>query len=254
MEQCPKEYLEFAHRLADAAGDIQRRYFRQAVEIELKPDASPVTQVDRETERVLRELIEQRYPDHGILGEEYPSVREDAEFIWVLDPLDGTKSFLAGMPVFGILIGLACASEFVLGVIDQPILRDRWLGADGHGTMFNGKPVHTRQCSALSDAVVFLGKPYNADIAKLHPRVKWARYGGDCYGYGLLACGFVDGVVDADLDDHDFAALEPVVRNAGGAVTDWQGQALRLGSGDEVIAVGDPRLLEPVLNHLGKKS
>lgn len=254
MQQCPKEYIEFAHCLADAAGEIQRRHFRQPVEIELKPDASPVTQVDKETERVLRDLIDQSYPGHGILGEEYPPVREGAEFIWVLDPLDGTKSFLAGMPVFGILIGLACGGEFVLGVIDQPILRDRWLGANGHGTVFNELRVHTRQCSALSEAIVFFGKPYDAKIAGLHPRVKWARYGGDCYGYGLLASGFVDGVVDAGLDDHDFVALEPVVRNAGGAVTDWQGQALKLGSGGEVIATGDPRLLEQVLKHFGKLS
>ena len=254
MQQCPKEYVEFAHRLADAAGAIQRRHFRQPVEVEFKSDASPVTQVDRETERALRELIEQRYPDHGILGEEYPPVREGGEFTWVLDPLDGTKSFLAGMPVFGILIGLARAGEFVLGVIDQPILRDRWLGADGHGTIFNGVRVHTRQCAALADAIVFLGKPYDAKIAGLRPHVKWARYGGDCYGYGLLAAGFVDMVVDAGLDDHDFAALEPVVRNAGGAVTDWQGQALKLGASGQVVAAGDPQLLEQVFQRFGRLS
>jgi inositol-phosphate phosphatase/L-galactose 1-phosphate phosphatase/histidinol-phosphatase len=254
MEHCPKEYVEFAHRLADAAGEIQRRHFRQPVEVMLKPDGSPVTQVDKETERVLRELIERSYPDHGILGEEYPPMRAGAEFTWVLDPLDGTKSFLAGMPVFGILIGLAHAGEFVLGVIDQPILRDRWLGADGRGTIFNGARVHTRQCAALADAIVFLGKPYDAKIARLRPEVKWARYGGDCYGYGLLASGFVDGVVDAGLNDHDFVALEPVVRNAGGAVTDWQGQALKLGSSGQVVATGDPRLLEQVLQHFGRLS
>jgi inositol-phosphate phosphatase/L-galactose 1-phosphate phosphatase/histidinol-phosphatase len=247
MQQCPKEYVEFAHRLADAAGEIQRRHFRQPVEIKLKPDASPVTQVDKETERVLRELIDQSYPDHGVLGEEYPPVREDAELTWVLDPIDGTKSFLAGMPVFGILIGLARAGEFVLGVIDQPILRDRWVGADGYGTIFNGMRVHTRECAALADAVVFLGKPYDAKIAGLRPLVKWARYGGDCYGYGLLASGFVDTVVDAGLDDHDFAALEPVVRNAGGVATDWQGGALKLGSSGQVIAAGDARVLEQIV-------
>lgn len=247
MSRCPKEFISLANRLADAAGEIQRRYFRQPLKIELKPDASPVTRVDKETEGVLRDLIEQAYPGHGIAGEEYPAVRENAEYVWVLDPLDGTKSFLVGMPVFGTLISLAQRGRFVLGVIDQPILRDRWVGADGHGTTFNGVPVNTRHCSRLADAVVFLGKPYDAKIARLRDEVKWARYGGDCYGYGLLASGFVDLVVDADLDDHDFGALEPVVRNAGGAITDWAGRPLAMGSTGEVIAAGDAHVLERVV-------
>lgn len=252
MSRCPKEFVSFANRLADAAGEIQRRYFRQPLEVKLKPDASPVTQVDKETESALRELIEQAYPSHGIVGEEYPAVRENAEFVWVLDPLDGTKSFLVGMPVFGVLIGLAQGGCFVLGVIDQPILRDRWVGADGHSTTFNGTPVHTRPCSKLADAVVFLGKPYDAKIARLRDEVRWARYGGDCYGYGLLASGFVDVVVDANLDDHDFAALEPVVRNAGGAITDWAGHPLAMGSNGEVIAAGDAHVLERVVEHFSR--
>ncbi|MFQ5937225.1 MAG: inositol monophosphatase family protein [Acidiferrobacterales bacterium] len=252
MERCPKELVTFAHHLADAAGEIQRRYFRQPLEIEVKPDESPVTKVDKETECVLRDLIERTYPKHGIAGEEYPTVREDAEFIWVLDPLDGTKSFLAGMPLFGILISLAHEGQFVLGVVDQPILQDRWLGADGHGTTLNGAPAHTRECATLSEAIVFLGKPYDPKIAALRPAVKWARYGGDCYGYGLLASGFVDLVVDAYLDDHDFAALEPVVRNAGGVATDWEGNRLAMGSTGRVIAAGDPRLLDQVLQHFQK--
>ncbi len=252
MQQCPKEFVKFAHRLADAVGDIQRRYFRQPLQVELKPDASPVTRVDKESEGVLRELIERTYPGHGIAGEEYPAVREHAEFVWVLDPLDGTKSFLAGMPVFGVLISLAHGGRFVLGVIDQPILRDRWVGADGHGTAFNGSKVHTRRCSKLADAVVFLGKPYDTKIARLRDEVKWVRYGGDCYGYGLLASGFVDLVVDADLDNHDFGALEPVVRNAGGAITDWAGHPLAMGSNGEVIAAGDAHVLERVVEHFSR--
>jgi inositol-phosphate phosphatase/L-galactose 1-phosphate phosphatase/histidinol-phosphatase len=252
MSRCPKEFVSFANRLADAASEIQRHYFRQPLEIELKSDASPVTWVDKETEKVLRELIEHAYPDHGIAGEEFPAAREDAEFVWVLDPLDGTKSFLAGMPVFGVLISLAHGGRFVLGVIDQPILRDRWVGADGYGTMFNGTPVHTRRCSKLADAVVFLGKPYDTKIARLRDKVKWARYGGDCYGYGLLASGFVDVVVDADLDDHDFGALEPVVRNAGGAITDWAGHPLAMGSSGEVIAAGDAHVLERIVEQFSR--
>ncbi len=246
MSRCPEEFVSFADRLADAAGQIQRRHYRQSVAVEIKPDGSPVTQVDRETERVLRDLIEQNYPHHGISGEEYPDVRTHAEYIWVLDPLDGTKSFLAGMPLFGILIGLAQRRRFVLGVMDQPILRDRWIGADGHGTMFNGNPAHVRPCPTLREAVAFLGKPYDPAIARLNPMIKWARYGGDCYAYGLLASGYVDLVVDNGLGDHDFGALEPIVRNAGGVMTDWEGNALTMASGGAVLACGDAALAQAV--------
>jgi inositol-phosphate phosphatase/L-galactose 1-phosphate phosphatase/histidinol-phosphatase len=246
MSRCPEEFLSFADHLADAAGEIHRRYFRRSVPIEIKPDKSPVTPVDKETEQLLRQLIEQRYPQHGISGEEGPDVRAQAEYVWVLDPLDGTKSFLAGMPLFGILIGLAHAGRFILGLIDQPILHDRWLGADGHGTRFNGKRTQTRRCQNLNEAVAFLGKPYDPPVAGLHGTVRWARYGGDCYAYGLLASGFVDVVIDSDLSDHDFGPLEPVVRNAGGQMTDWEGRALTMTSAGQVIAVGDPALLEQV--------
>ncbi len=246
MNRCPEEFVRFADRLADAAGDIQRRHYRQPVAVEIKPDGSPVTQVDKETEGVLRGLIERNYPHHGISGEEYPDVRPAAEYVWVLDPLDGTKSYLAGMPFFGILVALARRGRFVLGVMDQPILRDRWIGADGHGTTFNGRPTRVRRCPALREAVAFLGKPYDAAIARLNPRIKWARYGGDCYAYGLLASGFVDLVVDSGLGDHDFGALEPIVRNAGGLMSDWAGGALSMSSGGEVIALGDPLLLDEV--------
>lgn len=256
MVRCPQEFITFAHRLAHVAGEIHRRHFRQPVSVELKPDASPVTQVDTETERALRELIGRTYPDHGIAGEEFPSVREDAEFTWVLDPLDGTKSFLAGISMFGILIALAQGGRFVLGVVDQPIVRDRWIGADGHGTSFNGKAVRTRRCASLADAVLCISGPddrteaYNRQITAIRREVKWVHYGAECCAYGLLASGFVDLIVDVGLDDHDFGPLDPIVRNAGGIATDWQGEELILGSDGKVVATGDPRLLDDVLTRL----
>lgn len=258
MSRCPEEFVSFADRLADAAGQIQRRHYRQSVAVEIKPDGSPVTQVDRETERVLRDLIEQNYPHHGISGEEYPDVRTHAEYIWVLDPLDGTKSFLAGMPLFGILIGLAQRRRFVLGVMDQPILRDRWIGADGHGARLNGEAATTRPCRAISEAVVSTSGPgdyaraVDPALARVREGARWLRFGADCVNYGLVATGLMDVVADAGLDTHDFAALEAVVRNAGGTFTDWDGAPITLGSDGRVLAAGDRAVHAEALARLQK--
>ncbi len=256
MNSCPQEFIELANRLADAAGDIQRRHFRKPVSVEIKPDGSPVTEVDKESERVVRELITQTYPDHGIAGEEYPSVRDDSEFMWVLDPIDGTKSFLAGIPMFGILNALVHQGRFILGVVDQPILRDRWIGADGHGTTFNGVAVQVRRCPSLNEAVLCAAGPdnrtqaYDHEISKIRRDVRWVRYGAECYAYGLIASGLIDLLVDAELDSHDFGPLDPLVRNAGGVVTDWGGNPLTASSDGRIIAAGDPRLIEQVLLRL----
>lgn len=256
LKDCPEEFVKFANRLADTAGEIHRRHFGKTLEVEIKPDGSPVTPVDWETERVLRKLIEQTYPDHGITGEEYPPVQEDAEFVWVLDPLDGTKSFLAGIPTFGVLIALVHEGRFVLGAVDQPILRDCWIGADGHGTTRNGAPARTRSCVSLAEAVLCVAgpdtrtEPYDDQIAQVRRAARWVRYGAGCYGYGLLASGFVDLLVDASLHNHDFGPLEPIVRNAGGVATDWDGRALSMDSSGDIIAAGDARLIEQVRAHL----
>jgi inositol-phosphate phosphatase/L-galactose 1-phosphate phosphatase/histidinol-phosphatase len=258
MGSCPHEFIDLANRLADTAGDIQRQHFRDRVPVEIKPDGSPVTQADKDSERVLRELIEKTYPNHGIAGEEYPTVRENAEYTWVLDPIDGTKSFLAGIPMFGILIALAHHGRFTLGVVDQPILRDRWVGANGHDTTFNGTAVRTRQCGSLADAVLCISgpedrtKPYDDQIANLRHAVKWARYGAECYAYGLLASGFIDLIVDVDLDGHDFGPLDPVVGNAGGIATDWQGNPLTMNSDGRIIVAGDARLLKDTIACLNR--
>ncbi|MFQ5995770.1 MAG: inositol monophosphatase family protein [Acidiferrobacterales bacterium] len=256
MQRCPQEFVQFANHLADIGGDIHRRYYRKPIAVEIKGDGSPVTQVDKETEYALRGLIEQTYPDHGVMGEEYPSVRGDAEFVWVLDPVDGTKSYLAGVPLFGILIALAHGGRFVLGVVEQPILRDRWVGADGHGTTWNKAAVHTRPCATLSEAVLCAAGPdnrtevYDHQVVSLRRGVKWVRYGVECYSYGLVASGLVDLLVDAELDNHDFGALDPIVRNAGGIVVDWRGKPLTMQSDGTVIAAGDPELIDQVLSRV----
>jgi histidinol phosphatase-like enzyme (inositol monophosphatase family) len=247
----PPPYREFealAHRLADAAGEVQRRYFRTPVSVETKPDDSPVTVADREAEAVMRELIAAACPAHGIYGEEHGQERPDAEFVWVLDPIDGTKSFITGRPLFGTLIALAHAGRPVLGVIDQAILRERWLGVAGVGTSHNGRPVRVRPCPRLEDAVLLTTSPdlfdpeERAAFTRVHERVRLPLYGGDCYGYGQLAMGFVDLVIEAGLAAYDFMALAPVIEGAGGQLTDWQGRALDMGSSGQVIAAGDQRV------------
>ena len=240
--------IAFANELADAAGGIVRRYFRRGVAVDDKADLSPVTIADREAELALRALIETRFPEHGILGEEHGSRRTDAERVWVLDPIDGTKSFISGVPLFGTLIALAERGTPVLGVIDQPISRERWIGARGHKSTLNGAPISTRACPTLAAAALFATSPdmfRGADaegFQRLKGAVKLARFGGDCYAYGLLAAGFIDLVVEAGLKPYDYAALAPVIAGAGGSMTDWSGKPLGLGSDGRVLACGDPRL------------
>jgi inositol-phosphate phosphatase / L-galactose 1-phosphate phosphatase / histidinol-phosphatase len=242
------EFTALAHALADAAGVVARRYFRQTIAIEDKPDLTPVTVADREAETAMRRLIEARFPDHGIIGEEHGRTRDDAEFVWVLDPIDGTKNFISGIPLFGTLIGLARAGRPVLGIIDQPVLRERWLGIAGAAATLNGAAIRTRPCAALASATLYSTSPdmfQGADaarFARLKDQVKLARYGADCYAYAQLASGFIDLVIERDLKPYDFCALVPVIEGAGGAIVDWEGNALTLRSSGRVIACGDRRL------------
>lgn len=253
-------YLDFAMRLADAAGAVVRKYYRGSLTVESKADASPVTIADREAEQVLRAMIRRAYPDHGIEGEEFPGERLDAEFVWRLDPIDGTKSFVVGRPLFGTLIALTQAGRPVLGVIDQCILGERWLGAAGERSTWNGQPIRVRACSGLEQAVLSLTSPQmftaaeRAAVARLESAVRFPIYGGDCYAYGLLAMGSIDLIVEADLDVHDFMALVPVIEGAGGLVTDWQGAALTPASDGRIVAAGDRRVHERALKLLALTS
>lgn len=243
-------HITLAHALADEAGDIARRYFRQRIAIDDKPDLTPVTIADREAEAAMRRLIAQAFPEHGVIGEEEGRTRDDAEFVWVLDPIDGTKNFISGIPLFGTLIALARSGRPVLGVIDQPVLRERWVGIAGRASTMNGAPIRSRACAALGRATLFSTSPemFRGEDAgrfeRLRSRVKLARYGADCYAYAQLASGFIDLVVERDLKPYDYCALAPVIAGAGGAIGDWDGRPLDLGSDGRVIACGDPSLLE----------
>lgn len=255
------DYLAFAHELADRAGEVLRRYYRAPVTVDYKADESPVTIADREAERVMRDLIRARFPEHGIEGEEFASERGDAELVWNLDPIDGTKAFLTGRPTFGTLISLLREGRPVLGVIDQCISHERWVGVLDAPSTLNGKPIRVRPCPDLAHAVLANTSPQmfrtaeeQAAFARLAQAARVTVYGGDCYAYGLLAMGFTDLVVEADLDLHDFAALVPVIEGAGGIITDWQGQALGPGSDGRVAAAGDRRVHAQALAVLAQHS
>ncbi len=245
----PPDHLAFAHELADRAGEVLRRHYRTPIPVDYKADESPVTIADREVERVMRELIRARFPEHGIEGEEFATEHGEAELVWNLDPIDGTKAFLAGRPTFGTLISLLRRGTPVLGLIDQCISHERWVGVDGAPSTFNGAPIRTRPCPDLGHALlattspqIFRSAEEQAAFGRVAEVARITVYGGDCYAYGLLAMGFTDLVVEADLDLHDFAALVPVIEGAGGVITDWQGQALGAGSDGRVVAAGDRRV------------
>jgi inositol-phosphate phosphatase/L-galactose 1-phosphate phosphatase/histidinol-phosphatase len=253
---CPTSFIRLATELADLSGEIIRRYFRTPVAVETKADTSPVTAADREVEVAMRERIETAYPDHGVIGEEFGTNKADAEYVWVLDPIDGTKSFISGKPLFGTLIGLVRDGTPIMGVIDHPALNERWIGATGEGTSFNGAPAKTRPCPGLGQAILFSTSPFMFEGAdaeafdRLCGEVKYPLFGTDCYGYGLVASGFADLVVEAKLKPFDYIALVPVVEGAGGVMTDWQGASLNLASDGRVIASGDRRTHDECLKVL----
>ena len=255
---CPEEFITLAGRLADAAGAVARHYFRSGVEVHDKPDETPVTIADREAEAAIRRLIAEACPDHGVVGEEQGSDRPDADFVWVIDPIDGTKRFITGNPLFGTLIALLREGRPILGVIDIVMLSERWLGAAGRPTVLQertgSREVRVRPCASLAAAVLTASSPHMFDEAREFPAFERVRkaakmplYGGDCFSYGALACGYTDLAVEADMDPYDFMALVPVVTGAGGIMTDWQGRSLGLETDGRVIAAGDRRIHEAAL-------
>jgi myo-inositol-1(or 4)-monophosphatase len=220
---------QFAKYLADESGKIISSYFRTEIQINEKADSSPVTIADKKAEEKMRELIMKEFPEHGILGEEFGKYNENAEYQWVLDPIDGTKSFICGAQSFGTLIALMKNGEPVLGVINQPVLKEFLIG-DNNSAELNGKQVRVRECSDISQAVLLttdhlhISEYQNIEnFENLMQKVKLYRNWGDCYGYYLVATGFADIMVDAIMSPWDSMALIPVIRGAGGVITDYQG-------------------------------
>jgi inositol-phosphate phosphatase/L-galactose 1-phosphate phosphatase/histidinol-phosphatase len=255
-DACPPDFIDLAHQLADASGPVIRGYFRQPIQVDGKADASPVTVADREAEQAIRAILAEARPRDGIIGEEFGNTDTDAEYVWVIDPIDGTKSFISGRPIFGTLIALVRNGTPILGVIDQPVNGERWVGVAGLGTFYNGDRVKARACPSLSDAIAgttaadLFGPGQDARWRKVAAGAKHVVYGGDCYTYAQIASGFVDVVLEAGLQTYDFCALAPVVEAAGGVVTDWQGNPLTLASDGTILACGDSRTHAEILSFL----
>ena len=261
-ESIERDVVEFAHVLADAAGEIVRAAARSRRITHRKADASPVTEVDRAVEMRLREMIAARYPGHGVVGEEFDDDRREVEQVWVLDPIDGTKAFMAGLPVYGTLIGLTRGGRPVLGVIDQPAARERWTGFDGGGTWYNGERVHTNACNRLGDALVcttssefYEGEDAHA-FRRIVSRSKWMVYGGNCHAFAQVACGLVDVALEAKVGVYDYCALVPVIENAGGVMTGWRGEPLTLepAPGGRILASGNRAVHEAAMACLAGES
>jgi histidinol phosphatase-like enzyme (inositol monophosphatase family) len=250
--------IALALRLADAAGAVIRPHFRSGLASERKGDATPVTLADREAEEAMRRILKAEMPRDAVHGEEFGAGTGSSGRTWVLDPIDGTAGFLAGRPIFGTLIALVVEGWPVLGIIDQPVLKERWIGVSGRPTTLNGQPVRTRICRQLDEATLATTGPHYFDdhdgghFMALAARTDHRRMvmGGDCYNYAMLASGHLDLVCEAGLKLHDWAALVPVVEGAGGTMCDWNGDPLHSGSSGHVLALGDPARLDDVVEAL----
>lgn len=250
--------IALAHRLADAARGAILPHYRAGLASERKADATPVTLADRAAEEAMRRILKAECPRDAIHGEELGAETGSSNRTWVLDPIDGTASFLIGRPIFGTLIALVVDGWPVLGVIDQPVLDERWIGATGQPTLLNGQPARTRLCRELSDATLATTGPHYFDdhdgehFMGLAAKTDHRRMvmGGDCYNYALLASGHLDVVCEANLKLHDYAALVPVVEGAGGTMCDWNGEPLHAASSGHVLALGDPARLDDVVDAL----
>ena len=228
---CPLPFLALAHAMADAAAEVIRPWFRKRIPVDAKVDASPVTIADRDAEAAMRRMIEAAFPEHGIRGEEFASCRTDADWIWVLDPIDGTKSFLSGSLAFGTQIALLHHGKPVLGMINQPITGERWLGTGAMATL-NGAPIRTSDKTRLDEAILYTSALEQFDGARhdrfsaLAAKVLFSRFSHDCYAAGMLALGGIDLLVESNVFDYDILPQMPIIEAAGGIVTDWEGRPL----------------------------
>jgi histidinol phosphatase-like enzyme (inositol monophosphatase family) len=250
------ELFKAALDISGTASQIPLRYFRLALDVEHKADESPVTIADRETEDALRRSIQSRFPAHGIYGEEFGRTQSDSELTWIIDPIDGTKSFISGMPLFGLLLGVLRDGAPEVGIMRMPALGECYAALAGATATRNGEPIRCSRTTRLDDATIYIneanqmitGEP--ARFERLMKAGRLRRFAYDCYSFALLAGGHIDAVVDYDLKPYDYLPIVPIVEAAGGIMTDWSGRALGLGSDGTVVAAATPEIHRAMLDLL----
>jgi myo-inositol-1(or 4)-monophosphatase len=260
-----EKLIAFANRLADASGAVIRPYFRQRIEVVHKPGRAPfdpVTEADKGAERAIRAIIQRERPDDGILGEEYGEMPGRNSLRWVLDPVDGTRAFITARHEWGSLIALEDNEVPVLGILDQPVLGERFIGVNGRSLLIEGEkrtPLKVRECEGLKDAILCATDPsqyfapdQQAAFARVKGQVRMTRYAGDCYLFAALALGFIDIIIEANFNRWDVAALIPLVEGAGGLITSWDGGDCR--DGKTILACGDKRVHEEAIKLLKSAS
>jgi inositol-phosphate phosphatase / L-galactose 1-phosphate phosphatase / histidinol-phosphatase len=244
----PADDLRVARALADAAASHSLRLFRTPLDVIAKADESPVTQADRAAESAMREILGAERAGDGIYGEEHGQERLDADRVWVLDPIDGTRSFITGSPLWGTLIGLVQGGRVVLGMVDMPVLGERWVGQAGLGAARNGTPVRASGCTSIAQARIVTTSPDIFGAADwqafdaLSRQCAMRRFGGDCYGYAQLAGGTIDLVVETGLQPYDYLGPTGLIEAAGGVISDWEGRPLGIRSDGRVVAAATPAL------------
>lgn len=251
-----QDLMQAALEISARASPIPMQYFRTSIAVEDKPDESPVTAADRETEALIRREIQARFPTHGIFGEEFGASDGSSEFTWIIDPIDGTRSYICGVPLFGMLIGVMQHGDPVAGVISMPALGETYYGCQGDGALKDGAPIRCRENIPLEQARIFINEAnrmFTADPDRLRRLMELGqvrRFSNDCYPFALLAMGQIDVVIDSDLQPYDYLPIVPVVESAGGTMTDWEGGKLGLQSKGTILAAGTPQLHAEVMRLL----
>ena len=258
----PKRLATVFHQLCEVASRETLPRFRRGINVinKLEQDFDPVTEADREAERAIRDVIAKEFPSHGIIGEEFDNIQQDARFQWIIDPIDGTRAFISGVPVWGTLIGLYENGKPIAGVMDQPFTGERYLAVDGQSQLFRegdiAQDLKTRSMNQLSQATLMTTSPHllqNEDddrYFEVEKQANLTRYGCDCYAYCLLAAGHIDLVIESGLNIYDIAALIPIIENAGGLVTNWQGGDAA--KGGQILAAGNEELHAQTMAILNK--
>ncbi|MGE4609989.1 MAG: inositol monophosphatase family protein [Paracoccaceae bacterium] len=257
IQNSHQQIADIALKTVDAASITAMSYFRQLLDVETKGDESPVTVADKNVEAQIRDALLAAYPDFGILGEEHGSQNLDADTFWVVDPIDGTRSFISGMPLFGMLLGLVDKGKPVLGIVGMPALGETYIGQAGIGANMNGIPISVSSQTSLATATLFINETetlvsqYPAVFAKLMKAGKIRRMSYDCYPHALVAAGHIDAVVDCNLQPYDFLPIVALIEAAGGLMTDWEGNPLTMHSDGRVLSAATPELLAELIELVG---